>query len=98
MEGRKLNELSEVRAQIGKIVEQLITIRYQMLGVQASLPASSLEISLEDLDADPDAPTEIRTVIGNCINDSLDPLIRDLLDLAKFEHGAHQTVVEVGQG
>jgi hypothetical protein len=92
-----LNELFEVRAQIGKVVEQLITIRYQMRGVQTSLPASTLESSLEDLDTAPDAPTEIRTVIGNCINDSLDPMIRDLLDLAKDEHAFRKAGGEVGQ-
>ncbi len=92
-----MNELFEVRAQIGKVVEQLITIRYQMRGVQASLPASTLESSLENLDTDPDAPTEIRAVIGNCINDSLDPMIRDLLDLAKDEHGTRKAGGKVGQ-
>jgi len=93
-----VSELFEVRTQITKLVEQLITIRYQMKGVQASVPASSVESSLDDLDAVSDVPTEIRTVIGNCINDSLDPLIRDLLDLVKQEPGAALANGEAGRG
>ena len=93
-----MNELFEVRTQITKLVEQLITIRYQMRGVHASLPASTQESSLDDLDADPDAETEIRVVVGNCINDSLDPLIRDLSELVKREPGHPKAGGEGSEG
>lgn len=82
-----MNDLSAVKGDIQSIVETLISVRHQMEGVQASVPPSVAEISQEDYDADPDMPTEIRAVMGTCIKDSLDPMIRDLSDLLTYEAG-----------
>ena len=82
-----MNDLSEVKGDISNIVEKLVAVRHQMVGVEAKVPPGAAEISQEDLDADPDIPTEIRAVMGTCIKDSLDPMIRDLRDLLSYEAG-----------
>jgi hypothetical protein len=79
-----MSELSEVKGDIQSVVEKLISVRHQMEGIQASVPPGAAEISQEDCDADPDIPTEIRAVMGTCIKDSLDPMIRDLRDLLTY--------------
>ena len=79
-----MNDLSEVKGHITSIVTQLTAVRFQMLGVQMSIPPGAAEISQEDWNADPDPPTEIRAVMGTCIKDSVDPMIRDLRDLLTY--------------
>jgi hypothetical protein len=76
-----MNDLSEVKRHITSIVTQLTAVRFQMLGVQTSIPPGAAEVSQEDCDVDPDIPTEIRAVMGTCIKDSLDPMIRNLREL-----------------
>jgi hypothetical protein len=76
-----MNDLSDVKGHITSIVTQLTAVRFQMLGVQTSIPPGATEVSPEDCDAYPDTPTEIRAVMATCIKDSLDPMIRDLRDL-----------------
>jgi hypothetical protein len=83
-----LNDLHEVNGEIQSVVEKLISVRHQMEGIQAKVPPGAAEISQEDCDSDPDLPTEIRAVMGTCIKDSLDPMIRDLRDLLAYEPGA----------
>jgi hypothetical protein len=80
-----MNDLSEVKEDIRNIVETLLAVRRQMAGVEASVPPGAAEMSQEDCDAEPDLPTEIRAVMGTCITDSLDPMIRDLRDLLRNE-------------
>ncbi len=63
----------------------LQSIRYRLLGVQASVPPSAQEISQGDLEGEPDVETEIRSVIANGIRNCLDPLIDDLLAAADYE-------------
>ncbi len=82
-----MNDLSEVKKDIGNIVEKLVAVRHQMVGVEAKVPPGAAEISQEDCDTDPDLPTEIRAVMGSSIKDSLDPMIRDLRDLLDYEAG-----------
>jgi hypothetical protein len=67
------------------IANDLGVVRYRLLGVQASLPPSPQESSQEDWDGDPDAGTELRTVIGHGVLSCLDPLIRDLQDAADYQ-------------
>jgi hypothetical protein len=66
------------RKEIRAIVEALKSIRYRLLGVQASIPPSAEETSLRDLEGEPDAETELRTVIANGIENCLNPLINEL--------------------
>ena len=70
----------EMRAAAG----DLKSIRYRLLGVQASIPPSAQETSPGDLEGEPDAETEIRSVIANGIQNCLDPLIADLLTAAEY--------------
>lgn len=73
---------STARTQLREIAAALETIRFRLLGVQASLPPSSLEETpLLETD-EMDAPTEIRTAIGCVLEDRIAPAIRALEDAA----------------
>ncbi|HEY0515401.1 MAG TPA: hypothetical protein VGH73_26135 [Thermoanaerobaculia bacterium] len=73
-----MTEIDPARAQIRRAVEDLREIRYRLLGVQASIPPTRQETSLEDLEGEPDAPTEIRAALAHALHDRLDPLIQEL--------------------
>ena len=66
------------RAQLRDITAELETIRFRLLGVQASLPPSDLESTpLLELD-EMDSTTELRTAIGCVLEDRIGPAIRAL--------------------
>ena len=71
------------REEMRAVAGELKTIRYRLLGVQASIPPSPLEMSEGDLEEDPDPATELRSLIGIGIQDHLDPLIQELLTAAE---------------
>jgi hypothetical protein len=81
----RMTALDLAKAQIGRMVESLYAIRYQLIGIQVSIPPTRQETSPEDLGNDPDAPTGIRAILANVLQDSLDPLIRDLETAARYE-------------
>jgi hypothetical protein len=70
------------RKQLGPMIESLRAIRRQLVEIQESIPPTSQETSLEDLEGEPDESTEIRAIIGNVLGDRFDPLILDLLTIA----------------
>lgn len=80
-----MTALDLARRHIGRLSEHLRGVRYQLIGIQASIPPTRQETSPEDLESDPDAPTEIRSILANAVQDSLDPLIRDLETAAGYE-------------
>ena len=61
------------RKQLGPLIESLRAIRSQLVEIQESIPPTSQETSPEDLESEPDAPTEIRAILGNVLRDRLDP-------------------------
>jgi hypothetical protein len=71
------------RKQLGPVIESLRAIRNQLVEIQESIPPTSQETSSEDLEGEPDAATEVRAILGNAVRDRLDPLIRDLITVAK---------------
>jgi hypothetical protein len=75
--------INDAKQELRSIAERLSSIRYRMLGVQASIPASPQETSLGDLEGDLDETTELRSTIGVGIHDYLEPLIRVLLRAAE---------------
>jgi hypothetical protein len=77
------------RKQLGPAIESLRAIRRQLVGIEESIPPTSQETSPEDLEGEPDAPTEIRAILGNAVRDRLDPLIRDLITAAGYEPPAN---------
>ena len=81
----RMTALDLARQQIRRMVEDLRGDRYQLIGIQASIPPTRQETSPEDLAGDPDASTELRSILANAIQDSLDPLIRDLETAAGYE-------------
>jgi hypothetical protein len=82
---RRMTALDQEKAQIRRVIDDLRGSRYQLIGIQVSIPPTPQETSPEDLGGDPDAPTEIRSILANAIQDSLDPLIRDLNTAAEYE-------------
>ena len=90
-----MTALDLARAQIRRLIESLQGTRYQLIGIQVSIPPTPQETSPEDLGSDPDAPTEIRSILANAIQDSLDPLIRDLRTAAEYEPRATPAEGEV---
>jgi len=77
--------LKEAKVQLREIVRDLEAIRFRLLGVQESLPASPAEtVRLAEVEIEEGDPaTEIRTVIHCVLNDSLQPAIGDLRDVAR---------------
>jgi hypothetical protein len=66
------------REQLRRISRDLEALRFRLLGVQASLPASPLEHDPLREDDAMDPATEIRTAIGCVLADRIDPALRDL--------------------
>jgi hypothetical protein len=81
----RMTDLEMARRQIGRLSEHLRGVRYQLIGIQASIPPTREETSQEDLGGDPDVPTQFRSIVANAVRDSLDPLIRDLETAAGYE-------------
>ena len=77
-----MTAVEQARKQLGPMIESLRAIRHQLVEIQESIPPTSQETSPEDLEGEPDEPTETRAILGNAVRDRLDPLIRDLLIIA----------------
>jgi hypothetical protein len=79
-------ETKPAQEELREIVKALKGIRFRLLGVRESLPASVAEtVRLAEVEAEEaDLATEIRTVIQCVLEDSLGPTIRDLEDLTKL--------------
>ncbi len=78
-------EIDAAREQLREIVGDLESIRFRLLGVQASLPEPAAEATVrgfvEDIE-EMDLRTEIRSVIGCVLNDCVVPAIGDLREAA----------------
>jgi hypothetical protein len=85
------------REQLRAIGTVQTAIRYWLKGVQASLPPTSPPDDVDEPD-NPDVPTHLRAVIGNCLNDLLDPLIRDLFEVADYQLAAEGEKPEAQPG
>lgn len=92
------SRVAAAQERIQSIANTINTARVELLQVKKSLPALRREISVEDLDDDPSASTEMRTVIDCVICDSLDPAIRDLLDVAAYRPGSTSAPIAAGHG
>jgi len=77
-----MTDVEAARAEIRKIARKLKPLKFRLLGVAASLPPSPAETS-PLLDVEPtDLRTKIRSVVECVVNDSFDPAIRDLDEVA----------------
>ena len=77
-----MTDVEAARAEIREILRALKPLKFRLLGVAASLPPSLAETA-PLLDVEPaDLSTEIRSVVECVVNDSLDPAIRDLDEVA----------------
>lgn len=77
------------QAQIQAVVEDLKRLELILLGIDAALPPSPQEASLqgETRCEDPDITTELRAVIRCVLKDSLRPAARDLAVAARYRPG-----------
>jgi hypothetical protein len=80
-------EIDAAREQLREVVGDLESIRFRLLGVQASLPEPAADGTVrgfvEDIE-EMDLLTEIRSVIGCVLNDCMAPAIGDLRAAAAF--------------
>lgn len=77
-----MTDVEAAQAEIREILRTLKPLRFRLLGVAASLPLSSAEASpLPDVEP-ADLKTELRSVVECVVNDSFDPMIRDLDEVA----------------
>ena len=59
-------------------IRDLETIARHLTALHDTVPASPQEVSVEDLDADPDTATALRAVIAAVLADSLLPAVEHL--------------------
>jgi len=64
--------------QLREIVEELETLRAQLLAIHQSLPVPPEETAMLLGEEEMDVATELRSVIECVLHDSLQPAIRDL--------------------
>ena len=76
--GMESEREEEVRTRLRGFVADLRAIRRRLAALQEDIPPSPQELSAEDLPAELDVPTEIRSVLQGAIATGLDPLIAAL--------------------
>ncbi|HEX4498061.1 MAG TPA: hypothetical protein VIE43_20460 [Thermoanaerobaculia bacterium] len=64
--------------QLRDIADALEALRFRLLGVQASLPPSSLERDPLQEEDEMDTATEIRAVVGCVLEDRIEPALQEL--------------------
>jgi hypothetical protein len=73
--------LAEARRHLQRVMEQLETVCWQLLGIRQSLPEPTAERDrLADVSDEPDAVMELRTTIDCVLEDDLKPALQDLQD------------------
>jgi hypothetical protein len=65
-------------AQLREIAGALEAIRFRLLGVQASLPASPLEREPLREEDEMDTATELRALVGCVLEDRIEPALQEL--------------------
>ena len=74
--------LAEAREHLQKVLGQLEALRWQLVGIELSLPEPPAErVRLQDLEDEMDAVTELRTVIHCVLEDAIRPARQDLQDV-----------------
>jgi hypothetical protein len=78
-------------AQLGEIANALEAIRFRLLGVAASLPASPLERDPLSEEEEMDTATKLRALVGCVPEDRIDPALRELraAGFESVQQGAH---------
>jgi hypothetical protein len=80
-----MEQINAAQEQLWEIVDELESLRFRLLGVQASLPEPAADPTPQGLEKDletMDRRTEIRAVIGCVLNDFVASAIGDLRDVA----------------
>jgi hypothetical protein len=75
------------RTELLAVVEELDGLGRRLQAIHDSLPVTPEESDLRDLDRDPPAAMEIRTVIRNVQLNSLKPAVEDLRAAAAYRPG-----------
>jgi hypothetical protein len=75
------------KTELHTLVRELEGFQGRLLALRQRLPFSPQVAPGEDLNSDPDVPTEITWVIDCVLLDSIGPAIRDLSAAAEYEPG-----------
>jgi hypothetical protein len=70
----------EARGHLHRILDQLESIRWQLLGIQRGLSEPAAEVRLDREDDETDPVTELRSTIECVLNDDIRPALEDLRD------------------
>lgn len=80
--------VESARAELQTVIQELEGLQGRLLEIRRGLPPP-LPSPEDDLNADPDASTEMGRVIECVLQDSLVPAIRDLLAAAQHRPGGN---------
>jgi hypothetical protein len=76
---------SAARSELARIIKEMETLGFRLMGVRASLPAvDEADASQDDINEDPDATIEMRAIIGCVLKDCLQPAVNDLRIAARY--------------
>ena len=90
-----MHEMIEgARLEMRSAGRDLLSIRYRLLGVRASILPTSQEILKGDLTGDMDVETKLRIVIDCNLQDHLDPLIEGIFNGASDQPETREAVTE----
>jgi hypothetical protein len=79
MERDGADELAAARTELRRVISDLDSLRFRLLGVRSILPESPMgSIPEEDLPEVPDEASTLRDEIANLVVDRLNPAITDL--------------------
>jgi hypothetical protein len=85
MAGRK-GSLAEAERQVARIVDQLETVRWELLGIALSLRESDRE----DPDEEADAEAKLRSLVECVLDDRIQWALRDLRTALKRAEGEEE--------
>lgn len=72
----------EARRHLQRVVEQIESVRLQLLGIRQSLPEPAAEgVRLLDMSDEPDPASELRTTIACVLDDDIRPALDDFREV-----------------
>lgn len=78
-----MNDIAILRRSLCEVVRELQESRDKLLELRRTIPTSPQAVE-EDPDAEPEPAAEMAAVIECGLHDGLEPLIRDLMDAARY--------------
>ena len=79
--------VQNARAELQTVIQELEGLQGRLLEIRRGLPPPPSSTEDDDLNADPDASTEMGRVIECVLQDRIEPAVRDLLAAAEYRTG-----------